>query len=115
MERERSLKGLFIRYLIGWLFGSVFLAVMGFVVMSLAMQSGYIYPANYGDTEYEQEKENLKNAERIQADDIPSLMTYALYTEDGQWKEGTIPKKDAEKAWQVGHRDILDWDVPFTA
>ena len=77
---------------------------MGFVVMSLAMQSGYIYPANYGDTEYEQEKENLKNAERIQADDIPSLMTYALYTEDGQWKEGTIPKKDAEKAWQVGHR-----------
>lgn len=104
MERERSLKGLFIRYLIGWLFGSVFLAVMGFVVMSLAMQSGYIYPANYGDTEYEQEKENLKNAERIQADDIPSLMTYALYTEDGQWKEGTIPKKDAEKAWQVGHR-----------
>ena len=42
MERERSLKGLFIRYLISWLFGSVFLAVMGFVVMSLAMQSGYI-------------------------------------------------------------------------
>ena len=104
MERERSLKGLFIRYLISWLFGSVFLAVVGFVVMSLAMQSGYIYPANYGDTEYEQEKENLKNAERIQADDIPSLMTYALYTKDGQWKEGTIPKKDAEKAWQVGHR-----------
>ena len=104
MERERSLKGLFIKYLISWLAGSVLLAVIGFVMMSLAMQRGLIYPANHGDTEYEQEKENLKNAEKIRAEDIPPLMAYALFTENGQWKEGTIPQKDAEKAWEVSHR-----------
>ena len=73
-------------------------------MMSLAMQRGLIYPANHGDTEYEQEKENLKNAEKIRAEDIPPLMAYALFTENGQWKEGTIPQKDAEKAWEVSHR-----------
>lgn len=104
MERERSLKGLFIKYLISWLAGSVLLAVIGFVMMSLAMQRGLIYPANHGDTEYEQEKESLKNAEKIRAEDIPPLMAYALFTENGQWKEGTIPQKDAEKAWEVSHR-----------
>ena len=52
MERERSLKGLFIKYLISWLAGSVLLAVIGFVMMSLAMQRGLIYPANHVDTEY---------------------------------------------------------------
>ena len=86
MERERSLKGLFIKYLISWLAGSVLLAVIGFVMMSLAMQRGLIYPANHGDTEYEQEKESLKNAEKIRAEDIPPLMAYA------------------EKAWEVSHR-----------
>lgn len=104
MERERSLKGLFIKYLFIWLLGSLILAFLGFILMSLAMQAGYIYPANYGDIEYEREKENLKNTEEIRMEDIPPLMDYALFTEDGTWKEGTIPEKDAKKAWEVSHR-----------
>lgn len=104
MERERSIKGLFIKYLTGWLAGSLFLALLGFILMSLAMQAGYIYPANYGDIEYEREKEKLKDAEKIRGEDIPPLMDYALFTEDGIWKEGTIPKKDGKKAWEVSHR-----------
>ena len=104
MERERSLKWLFIKYLVSWLLGSLILAFLGFILMSLAMQAGYIYPANYGDIEYEREKDNLKNTEEIRMEDIPPLMDYALFTEDGTWKEGTIPEKDAEKAWEVSHR-----------
>ena len=92
MERERSLKWLFIKYLVSWLLGSLILAFLGFILMSLAMQAGYIYPANYGDIEYEREKDNLKNTEEIRMEDIPPLMDYALFTEEGTWKEGTDRK-----------------------
>ncbi len=97
MERERSLKGLFIKYLISWLAGSVLLAVIGFVMMSLAMQRGLIYPANHGDTEYEQEKENLKNAEKIRAEDIPPLMAYAFLRKMDSGKRGPYHKKMLRK------------------
>ena len=113
MERERGLKGLFIKYLVGWAAGCILLCGATFLLFLLSMEMGLVYPANYGQRQLDQAQENLINAEEIQAEDIPNLLEYALFTKEGEWKEGSLSGQEAAKAWEISQRQYTGLGQTF--
>lgn len=101
MKKERSvrLRTIFIQYLLLLFVLTVLLTAVLWGGLSLAMQNGFILPANYAELEIAEHKAEIASVEKVTRQMIPSICEYALYGRDGAYLSGSIPQGEAEEIW----------------
>lgn len=98
--KEKTLRRMFLQYMV--LFCINTLVICGIVVgvlFVLTEQAGLL-PANYTEQWLGEHEKEIRVVEDVSSLDFPEDSRYGVYTEDGVWLDGTIPKEERKKVWE---------------
>lgn len=95
MEKRRSIKlvSLLIQYTFCFLFAVILFAVMGIAVFDIAMNKGFILPANTAEIEAKESIRKLKEQGRFDKKLISPRCEYVLFSDNGTVKETSLNKE----------------------
>lgn len=92
---------------------TVFLQYVSFLVLAfllvigvnlggyiLCVDNGFILPLNQKSTAIESAKGTLQYAVTVAQEDIPSFCEYVLFTDKGQYVNGSIPQQESVSIWK---------------
>lgn len=66
----------------------------------LCVDNGFILPLNQKSTAIESAKGRLQSAVTVAQEDIPSFCEYVLFTDKGQYVNGSIPQQESVSIWK---------------
>lgn len=95
----KKFRSVFMRYVLVLAFGLLCTVFVNLGLYLMGVESGVIYPLNRVSTEIENAKEYLKTVDTVAKDDIPFLCEYALFTNTGAYKSGSLEAKTANTVW----------------
>lgn len=122
-RKEKTLSGLFFRYVILFCFNTILLAAGVFLLMLWTASAGLLLPANYAEMQLSENAEEICRAgteidgdagaggeaeiagdARTEAGNsleqwIPKGCTYGVYSSEGKWLAGNFPRQEQESAW----------------
>lgn len=85
----------------------LFLALAIFLVIGvnlggyiLCVDNGFVIPLNQKSAVIEKEKGVLQSATTMDTTDIPSFCEYILFTNEGQYLDGSLPKEESASIWE---------------
>lgn len=109
----KKLRSVFMQYALLLALVVSAVATVNVGIFLLGVSTGAIYPLASVDAAINNAKENLQSARQIEKSDIPFLCEYALFTKDGQYKEGSIARKDGILIWEICIEDGRTKDNPY--
>lgn len=85
----------------------LFLALAIFLVIGgnlggyiLCVDNGFVIPLNQKSAVIEKAKGVLQSATTMDTTDIPSFCEYILFTNEGQYLDGSLPKEESASIWE---------------
>lgn len=85
----------------------LFLALAIFIVIGvnlggyiLCVDNGFVIPLNQKSAVIEKAKGVLQSATTMDTTDIPSFCEYILFTNEGQYLDGSLPKEESASIWE---------------
>ena len=103
---KSTLSRIFIKYVLVMLGALSAWIVAMYVIFSIMINIGFVYPANYAERRIDEAYEALQEADEITEDMIPPLCKYALFSVDGKLIAGSMSQKSVQTAWQsVNHKN----------
>lgn len=100
-KKSRSLGSIFSFYVIGMMLGFIAWAVVAYVIFTILIMTGVVYPSNYAEMQIANSYKTLSSAETITSDMIPDSCKYMLFTEDGTVIDGNIDEEYVATAWNA--------------
>lgn len=97
----KKLHAVFLRYVLLLALAVVLVVAANVTVYLLGVQTGAVVPLNRVSAAIESAEERLQSDQKITASDLPPLCAYALFTEDGQWLDGSIAQADSGRLWNA--------------
>lgn len=97
-KRTLTLKTIFLKYLILLFIVLCISIVVPFIIYSLLLNSNFLLPANYIETEIEHLREKLESADWIDKSDLPAGSSYLILTKDFSIIDGNINREHIDEA-----------------
>lgn len=91
--------------------GAVWLAA--FTLLSVAMNMGAVYPANYGAAHINEAAQELKAQDEFDAAAIPTAYRYARFNAEGTMLSSNLPGKKLVGTWDVASALLGEGDPRF--
>ena len=66
----------------------------------LCVNSGLILPLNQKSAAVENAKGTLQSTAVVLPEDIPSFCEYVLFTDEGQYVDGSVPQQESASIWE---------------
>lgn len=106
-KKKKTLAGIFAGYILKFTMLTVFWGFFCFILMfGLILTSGFVFlPANYAELMLEKNKEEIKNAETVEEELIPSGSQFGVYDQKGRFLYGSFDQKEQKTAWQKYQKD----------
>lgn len=98
-KRKKGLQVVFIRYLVWFCLGAVFLVLFVFAVFSVCAAAGWVRPANWMQIQIEQAEEKIVHTNESLGKLLPEDCSYGVYSEKGEYLYGNFGKEDAKRAF----------------
>ncbi len=96
-KSKKTLLRELIKYMVTLCISLVVLALLYLLMNTIAMNTGFLHPANYNEREAEKLAPKLGTADKVTADMIPATMSYAILDKETNKKTaGTINEKDLQ-------------------
>lgn len=99
MRREKTLSGLFLKYVMLFCLNTILLAIGVFLLALLLMFAGFLLPANYAEIQLSENTDRIRSAGGFVEEWIPKGCTYGVYSAGGEWLKGSFAGKEQESAW----------------
>jgi signal transduction histidine kinase len=99
LKGKRSLRSIFIRYILYFILGIVLILFLNVVTFSLMINSNIVLPANYFEQKIESNRDIILKADMVTKDMIPEGCSYGVYNEDGKMLYGNFNSKESQNAW----------------
>jgi len=105
---KKSLKGIFIRYIVG--FGFIAILIMGlhFSLFNIMIKNGIILRADYFEKKLEKSKDAIVKANKVTQDLIPDGCSYGVYSKNGTMLYGDFTINQSKKAWKTVKGELYD-------
>lgn len=98
-KREKTLAGLFSKYIAVFCISTLLLAGGVFLLLLLMTNLGLVLPANYAESALSEHAEEIRGAGDDLETWIPEGCTYGLYDREGVWLAGDFPEPEQKAAW----------------
>lgn len=99
--KATSLYMLFLKYLAAFFFFTMLLIAINFVAFNIALNSGFILPANYAEQVIQQMKEQIAESETFDDSLVPFPCNYVLIDENGTIISTDMSQKEAKMAQEA--------------
>lgn len=98
-RKDRTLAGLFLKYVTLFCVNTILLAAGVFVLIVCVSSTGIILPANYAEVQLSENAVQIREAGDLLEQWIPQGCTYGVYSEEGEWLKGDFPQQEQKSAW----------------
>lgn len=95
----KKIRSVFMRYILILAFSLLCTILVNLGFYLIGVENEIIYPLNSISAEIENAKENLKTVRTITNKEIPHLCEYALFTNTGEYKSGSLDHETAKTIW----------------
>lgn len=99
LKGKRSLRSIFIKYILYFILGTVLLLFLDIMTFSLMLNSKIVLPANYFEQKIESSRDTILKADMVTKDMIPEGCSYGVYNESGKMLYGNFNSKASQNAW----------------
>lgn len=89
------------RYVLVMLGSLVGLVIVAWLLLSLLISVGCIYPANYAEQKINEAYDTILRADKVTAEMIPALCDYVIFSENGEKIGGDLSEQYEQIAWNV--------------
>ena len=93
VKRSNALSWIFMRYVLVMLGSLVGLVIVAWLLLSLLISVGCIYPANYAEQKINEAYDTILRADKVTAEMIPALCGYVIFSEDGEKRGGDLAEQ----------------------
>ena len=101
VKRSNALSWIFMRYVLVMLGSLVGLVIVAWLLLSLLISVGCIYPANYAEQKINEAYDTILRADKVTAEMIPALCDYVIFSENGEKIGGDLSEQYEQIAWNV--------------
>ncbi|MBI6875179.1 HAMP domain-containing histidine kinase [Clostridium aciditolerans] len=101
LKGKRSLRSIFIRYILYFILGTALLLFLDMMTFSLMLNSKIVLPANYFEQKIESSRDTILKADIVTKDMIPEGCSYGVYNESGKMLYGNFNSKASQNAWNT--------------
>lgn len=99
-KKEKTLAGLFLKYVGLFCAGTLFLAVVSYLLLNVLVLLGLVLPANYAERQLTESAEKIREAGMEPEEWIPEGCTYGVYSEKGEWLSGSFSEEERQAAFE---------------
>lgn len=99
LKGKRSLRSIFIRYILYFIFGTAAMLFVYSMIFLLMLNSNVVLPANYFEQKIESSRNTILKADVVTKDMIPEGCSYGVYSEAGKMIYGNFSSKASQNAW----------------
>lgn len=96
----KKMRFVFMRYVLILVFSLLYAVFVTFGFYLLGVKNEVIYPLNKVSMEIDNAKEYLKTVHTVTDEDIPFLCEYALFTNAGEYKSGSLGIETSKIIWK---------------
>lgn len=101
LKGKKSLKGIFIRYILCFCLATILLLVVYSFLVVVMIEKHFILPANYSEKKIEENSSAILNADKVTKNLIPQGCNYGVYDEKGSMLYGSFTVEQAKQAWRA--------------
>lgn len=109
----KKIRSVFMRYIFILAFSLLCTIFVNLGFYLMGVENEVIYPLNKVSSEIKNAKEHLKTVHTITGDDIPLLCEYALFTNIGEYKSGSLDIETAKTVWKSCMEDNITSANPY--
>lgn len=99
IKKKKTLSGLFVRYICLFCVNTLLLFLLIVPVFNGFIDAGIILRANSSETELNEKRDEIVNAEHVEQEMVPQGCTYGVYEASGEYRYGIFSGEDAAAAW----------------
>lgn len=96
---KKSLKGIFIRYILCFGLATVLLIAVYSFLFIIMIESHIILPANYSEQKFEENSSAILRANKVTENLIPQGASYGVYNQEGKMLYGNFTVEQSKQAW----------------
>lgn len=109
----KKLRSVFMRYVLILAIGLLCIIFINIGLYLIGIENSVIYPLNRVSAEIENAKEYLTTVNTVADDKIPFLCEYALFTNTGEYKRGSLDFETANTIWTICIEDSVTSARPY--
>lgn len=106
-RKEKSLAGLFLKYVAFFCVNTILLAAGVLLLMICMSAAGCLLPANYAEVQLSENMVQIRGAGDSLEQWIPRGCTYGVYNADGVWLRGNFPVQEQKSAWDHYEKNTM--------
>ncbi|MBS6558715.1 MAG: HAMP domain-containing histidine kinase [Clostridiales bacterium] len=97
--KEKTIAGLFLKYVIVLCMNAVFLFFILYLGISFMLALGLAFPANYAEEQLKEKTGEIQKIEKVTSSIIPEGCSFGVYDQEGNWLYGNFYPENRSEAW----------------